>query len=207
MPLQNRVWPDGSIVAEPSRGTLMGNRGGRMHDPETRSLGGGRWTSRTWICCALRFKDRHRVVFGQGYTELFFCDEPTALAAGHRPCVECRRADAHAYRNAMVRALGLDGTPLFPEIDRRLHDERLEGRNKRLHHLAAETLPDGAMVQDDGGRLLAIKGGRALVWGPDGYERAQPRPSGIAQVLTPPTSLAALAAGFAPRWHPSAAAV
>ncbi|GGH11496.1 hypothetical protein GCM10007036_08590 [Alsobacter metallidurans] len=155
----------------------------------------------------LQFKERRRAVFSQGYTELFFCDEPTALAAGHRPCVECRRADAHAYRDAMVRGLGLAEAPLFPAIDRRLHEERLDGRLQRVHELPAETLPDGAMVRDDAGRFLAVQGERALIWSPGGYERAEPRPAGIALVLTPPTSLAALSAGFQPRWHPSAAAL
>ncbi|PSC04573.1 hypothetical protein SLNSH_12380 [Alsobacter soli] len=207
MPLQNRVLPDGSIVADPSRGTLMGNRGGRIHDPATRTLGRSRWTSQAWICCELAFKDRLRPVFGSGYTELFFCDEVTALAAGHRPCVECRRKDAHAYRDAAVRGLGLGETPLFPLLDRRLHAERLDGRAKRIHALAAEALPDGAMLRDRAGRFLALTGDRALVWSPAGYVGAEPRPSGNVDVLTPPTTLAALGANFRPRWHPSAAAL
>ncbi len=91
MPLQNRVLPDGQIVAHSARGAFMGNRGGRFHDPETRTLTTRRWASRQWIICVLDFKHRHREVMGHGYTELFFLDEVTALAAGHRPCFECRR--------------------------------------------------------------------------------------------------------------------
>ena len=93
MPLQNRVDPFGELFADPARGTFMGNRGGRFHTP-ARTLTARRWASRQWICCVLTFKGRHRDVWGQFYTELFFLDEPTALAAGHRPCFECRRQDA-----------------------------------------------------------------------------------------------------------------
>jgi len=93
MPLQNRVDPFGELFADRSRGLFLGNRGGRLHDDD-RALGRRRWASRQWICCRLEFKDRHRKVWGKSYTELFFLDEVTALAAGHRPCFECRRNDA-----------------------------------------------------------------------------------------------------------------
>ena len=93
MPLPNRVDPFGNLFADTSRGLLFGNRGGRFHR-DGQTLGARRWVSRRWICCRLDFKGRHRDVWGRGYTELFFLDEPTALAAGHRPCFECRRADA-----------------------------------------------------------------------------------------------------------------
>jgi len=103
MPLQNRVTPFGDLVATPVRGTLMGNRGGRIHKDD-RVLGPRRWASRQWICCVLAFRGRHRRVWGDGYTELFFLDEPTALAAGHRPCFECRRQDAIAFAACWRRA-------------------------------------------------------------------------------------------------------
>src|SRR5438067_5654207 len=96
MPMQNRITPLGEIVAVPFRGLFMGNRGGRLHRDD-RSLSGRRWVSRAWICCVLEFKGRHRAVWGDSYTELFFLDEPTALAAGHRPCFECRRRDAMRF--------------------------------------------------------------------------------------------------------------
>jgi hypothetical protein len=204
MALQNRVTPTGELIADPARGLLLGNRGGRFHDPATRTLGRARWASRTWICCRLAFKGRRRTVWGHSYTELFFCDEPTALAAGHRPCVECRRQDAHAWRAAAVGALGLGALPLFPDLDRRLDAERRDGRAKRLHPMPAESLPDGAIIQRADGVCLALQGGRALPWSPAGYGAALPRPAGTVAVLTPPTSLAALAGGYRPSWHPSA---
>jgi hypothetical protein len=203
MPLPNRVAPDGSLLAVPARGLLMGNRGGSFHDPQTRALPRRIQASRQWICCVLSFKNRHRQVWSRGYTELFFCDEVTALAAGHRPCMECRRADALAYRAALVEGLGLRETPLFPEIDRLLDDERRDGRAKRLHRLPAETLPDGAMIAD-GDRCLALRAGAALLWSPAGYVGELPRPTGMVSVLTPPASLAALSRGYRPLWHPSA---
>jgi hypothetical protein len=203
MPLPNRVAPDGGLLAVPARGLLMGNRGGRFHDAQTRAVPRRIQASRQWICCVLSFKNRHRQVWSRGYTELFFCDEVTALAAGHRPCMECRRKDALAYRAALVEGLGLRETPLFPEIDRLLDEERRDGRAKRLHRLPAETLPDGAMIADEG-CCLALRAGAALLWSPAGYVGRQTRPTGMMSVLTPPASLAALARGYRPLWHPSA---
>ena len=103
MPLPNRVSPFGELFADPALGLFMGNRGGRIHN-DARTLTLRRWTSRAWICCLLEFKGRHRNVWQDGYTEMFFLDEPTALAAGHRPCFECRRRDALAFANAWQRA-------------------------------------------------------------------------------------------------------
>src|SRR4029077_11782709 len=103
MPLQNRVTPFGELVAVASRGLLMGNRGGRLHR-EDRTLRTPRRVSRQWICCVLEFKGRHRAVWRNGYTELFFLDEPTALAAGHRPCFECRRRNAVAFAASWAAA-------------------------------------------------------------------------------------------------------
>lgn len=203
MPLPNRVAPDGSLFADPARGLLFGNRGGRFHDPESRALPQRTHASRQWICCVLAFKGRRRAVWSHGYTELFFCDEVTALAAGHRPCMECRRQEALAYRTALMREAGLVIAPSFPEIDRLLDAQRRVGRHKLAHHLPADDLPDGAMIAD-GARWLAIRGGNALVWSPCGYRAPEPRPTGIVPVLTPPASLAALAHGYRPLWHPSA---
>lgn len=205
MPLPNRIRPDGSLFADPARGILFGNRGGRFHDPATRALPTRLYATKQWICCVLSFKGRRREVWGRYYTELFFCDEVTALAAGHRPCVECRRADAHAYRAALVAGLGLSEEPLFPEIDERLDRERRDGRAKRLHTLPAESLPDGAMIAASAGEFLALRGGKALLWSPAGYVASRARPAGPVTTLTPPSSLAALATGYRPLWHPSAA--
>lgn len=199
MPLQNRVTPFGELVAAPARGTLLGNRGGRFHAAASRALTRRRWASKQWICCVLDFRGRAREVWRTGYTELFFLDELTALAAGHRPCCECRRSAARAFQAALGEALSL------AEIDGRLHQERLDGRAKRLHRLSAADLPDGAMVAL-GGEAFAIRGGRALPWSPQGYGAAKPRPAGVIDVLTPPLILAALAGGYAPLWHPSALA-
>src|SRR5262249_21280802 len=105
MPLQNRVTPLGHLLAEPARGLFMGNRRGRLHSDD-RTLSSRRWASRMWICCRLHFNNRHRQVWGNSYTELFFLDEVTALAAGHRPCFECRRKDAEIFADTWQRAFG-----------------------------------------------------------------------------------------------------
>jgi hypothetical protein len=205
MPLQNRVAPDGELIATQDRGLLMGNRGGRFHDPADQSIGRRRWKSRAWICCELSFKDRPSPgVWGaHRYTELFFCDEVVALSAGHRPCMECRRAAALRYRDAVVRTLGMTSVPRFPEIDALLHEERLEAGAKRVRQLPAEHLPDGAMMAVDG-EFLVLRGTAALVWSTGGYTGKRPRPLGPVNVLTPATSLAALSGGYRPVWHPTA---
>lgn len=205
MPLPNRVRPDGTLFADPARGTFYGNRGGRFHDPTAYEVPNRIQATRQWLCCVLSFKGRKRKVWGRGYTELFFCDEVTALAAGHRPCMECRRPDALAYREALVRGLGLAETPLFPEVDRILDADRRDGRMKRTHRLSSERLPDGAMLRsDDGAEFLALHGTSALIWSPAGYVDRRTRPLGTVTVLTPPATLAALEQGYRPQWHPSA---
>lgn len=204
MPLPNRIRPDGSLFADPARGLLFGNRGGRFHDPQTKALPNRIHASRQWICCVLAFKGRRHEVWERSYTALFFCDEVTALAAGHRPCVECRRQDAHAWRAALVEGLGLRETPLFPELDRMLDRQRRDGRTKRLHRAEAATLPDGAMIEDGAGGWLAIRQGKSLSWSPAGYTASLARPTGTVNVLTPPATIAALASGYRPIWHHSA---
>lgn len=203
-PLQNRVFPDGEIVAVPERGTFMGNRGGRIHDPATQTLGRRRWASRAWICCVLQYKDWYQQPWTDHYTELFFLDEVTALAAGHRPCSMCRRADAVAFAAAVSRHERLTRPPTAPELDLRLHAERLDGRAKRRHRIPVAALPDGAVVELDGG-FAAVRGGSLLPWAAGGYAESVGRPrTGRATVLTPPTVLAALAGGYRPGWHASA---
>ena len=116
MPLQNRVDPFGELFAAKARGLFMGNRGGRIHSPQ-KTLGARRWASKQWICCVLDFNNRHRNVWGDSYTELFFLDEPTALAAGHRPCFECRRKDAELFASLWAKALRLKARPRARDMD------------------------------------------------------------------------------------------
>jgi hypothetical protein len=204
LPLQNRVTPFGELVSTPARGLLYGNRGGRIHDPATRRLTGRRWTSRRWLCCVTQFKNRRRRVWGPGYTELFFLDEVTALAAGHRPCMECRRRDNLAYRAAVAQALGLASLIMCDDLDWLLHEERLDKRAKRVHARPIDGLPDGVMIAGSDGSALALRGSAALPWTPFGYGPPVARPAGVVAMLTPPTSVAALKNGFQPRWHDSA---
>jgi hypothetical protein len=202
MPLESRVSPFGEMFSTPTRGTMMGNRGGRLHD-DSKKLGSRRWTSKQWICCKLEFNNRHRTVWGDGYTELFFLDEVTAFAAGHRPCFECRRKDAERFallfagKNKTKRATA-------PAMDAVLHAERLVGTAKRAHVRKLDTLPDGAMMAL-ADLAYAVRGRRLLQWTPAGYRDSIPRRRGIeADVLTPPSILDVLNRGYAPLWHASA---
>ncbi|MGP9812150.1 hypothetical protein ACTZWT_11615 [Rhodopseudomonas sp. NSM] len=202
MPLQNRVTPFGEIVAVASRGMFTGNRG-IIHDPATRTLLTRRWSSPAWITCVCDFRGRRREVMAtRSWTELFFLDEATALAAGHRPCFYCRRNDANAFAAAWARGNGLARVGA-KEIDAALHRERLDGRAKRLHPLprAVDELPDGAMVMADGDSYL-ISQGRALRWSFAGY-RAVDQPLDDALLLTPPSTLRTLDAGYRPALHAS----
>ncbi|HTS41371.1 MAG TPA: hypothetical protein VMH84_12625 [Xanthobacteraceae bacterium] len=203
MPLPNRVNPFGELFATSARGTLFGNRGGRFHRDD-RTLGRRRHVTRAWICCRLKFKHRHREVWGRGYTELFFQDEVTALAAGHRPCFECRRKDALAFAGAWARAQKLRTRPRADEMDAVLHAERLNGRAKRLHRREIDGLPDGTFIALDDA-AWAVRGASLLRWTPSGYAARQRRPKNVTvDVLTPPAILGVLAAGYCPQWHPSA---
>lgn len=189
MPLQNRVDPFGRLLAIPERGTFMGNRG-VLHDAEQRIV--REWRGRRWIICVLQFKGRHRAVMQPGrWTELFFLDEPTALAAGHRPCFECRRPDALRYREGWRDAGLAAALPSVAAMDDALHAARLGER----HRAPLETLPPGTMVGEDGAALLV--GERALHrWSPAGYDVALPRRPGVVEVLTPEPTVAVLAAGY-----------
>lgn len=196
----------------PERGTLMGNRG-ILHDAEGRIRRG--WATRAWIACVLHFKERRRTVMAQGsYTELFFLDEATALAAGHRPCAECRRADFLRFRAAWLAGgpeHGLTPGARIAEVDRVLHAERVAGvgraaRKKTWQARLAE-LPDGVLVVRDGEpevpSLLWRGGLRA--WSFAGYGPPNPISlGGAVAVLTPPSIVAAIRAGYLPTVHPSA---
>ena len=237
MPLRNRVTPFGEIVAIPERGTLMGNRG-ILHDEDGQAR--RRWSGRAWISCLLEFQGRRDPVIAPGhYTRLFFLDEPTAFAAGHRPCAYCRRSDYVAFRDTWARAnahLGLGARPLAPEIDRVLHAERLgTNKGKRLHVAEFASLPDGVMVTFEvtagskqagetspcfltgetspplrpsparrGGSSDRAASGEAFLiwrgglwrWSPAGYQPADRMKTGRVLALTPPSTIATLAAGY-----------
>jgi hypothetical protein len=203
MPLRNRVDPFGELFETPARGLFFGNRGGRIHT-DGQTLTKRRWASRQWICCVLEFKNRQRDVWGRYYTELFFLDEPTALAAGHRPCFECRRKEAEAFAEKWQQAFRLPSRPRAPKMDERLHAERLDGRAKRLHRRKIDDLPDGAFIALEEG-AFAVRGASLLRWTPEHYEARKKRPRGVTvHVLTPPAILAVLAESYEPHWHPSA---
>jgi hypothetical protein len=202
--LQNRVDPFGDLIATPARGTMFGNRGGKFHRDD-RTLGKRRWASRQWICCVLSFKERRHPVWRDRYTALFFLDEVTALAAGHRPCFECRRADAKVFAEFWGKAKGI-ATPRAPEMDVVLQNERLDGRSKRTHERAFADLPDATCVTMDG-VAFALRDAQLLRWSENGYAEKIARPRGRATVLTPPSTVGVLAAGYRPQWHPSAGAI
>jgi hypothetical protein len=189
MPLQNRVTPFGEIVAVEARGSMLGNRGGKFHRDD-KTLGRRRWASHHWICCELHYKDMHHEPMGRGYTSLFFLDEVTALAAGHRPCFFCRRSEAKRF-------LALSGFPDVDALDRALHQERLSAPREQ----GENAMVDGLMVAV-GNTPYAVRGGCYLRWSHEGYrERMAPVP---ARLLTPPSIAAILRAGYQPRWHESA---
>ncbi len=220
MPLQNRVDPFGEIHAVAERGLFTGNRG-IIHDPDTRTLLGKRWTLKAWIVCRCAFKGVRREPMGRnrkgrpgepdraGWTELFFLDEVTALAAGHRPCFYCRRERATDFCRRFGKAFGIE-EPRAPMLDTRLHEERVASGGKAitLDPGAVSSLPDGAMLAD-GHTAYALRGGKALRWSFGGYgEAADPETfhGRDLRLLTPATTLAVLAHGYEPAWHPSAGA-
>jgi hypothetical protein len=206
MPLQNRVLPTGEIVADPGRGLIMGNRG-CLHG-RAGALGVSRWRSPMWICCVLDWRGRRRDPMPPGrWTALFFLDEATALAAGHRPCAYCRRADYTDFTGAWQAAQGLPRRPLARELDPVLHAQRV-GRDRRQRTWTAPAggLPDGVMIRA-GGQLGLYLGGALRPWSWDGYGTPAPvSADGEVEVLTPPSIVAAIAAGYRPLVHPTAAA-
>jgi hypothetical protein len=193
-PLQNRVDPFGELHAVPERGGMMGNRGGRLHRDD-QTLSGSRWKNKHWLICVCEFRGRRRDVWGKYYTELFFLDEPTALAAGHRPCFECRRQAAKAFIAAFP------GAPSHVEaMDDALHRERLDMKRKRSWRARPGDLPDGVMIVRDR-RAYALRAGAILPWSFAGYGAPAPvEPDVVVEVLTPPSTVAALKCGYRPLW-------
>jgi hypothetical protein len=199
MPLQNRVTPGGEIIADPARGSLMGNRG-ILHDAQQR-LGPARWRHHHWIYCRLAFKERRRQVMApRRYTELFFLDEATALAAGHRPCCECKHPDFRDFRTAWRAAFGHDASA--GAIDKALHRARVEPRSRRQirFEAALEGLPDGAFVLLAGAPAspFLVWRERLHPWHPGGYGPSREREPGRVSVLTPAPTIAVLRAGYQP---------
>jgi hypothetical protein len=203
MPLQNRVTPFGDIVAIPQRGMFTGNRG-IIHDPATRTLTSRRWTCKAWLVCSCDYKGvRRDVMATRSWTELFFLDEATAFAAGHRPCFACRRPSARRFQAAWATG-NRTASPKVSIIDGVLHAERLDKSSKRLHPLTDDpmTLPNGTMLVSGHAAYLTASR-QILLWSPDGYRPAE-LPRRFDGVLTPPSTMRAMAAGYAPILHPSA---
>ena len=206
MPLQNRVDPFGLIHAVPARGLFMGNRGGCFHTEE-QTLKPTHWATRQWITCVLSFKGRHRDMMQKGrYTELFFMDEATALAAGHRPCYECRYQDAKRFRAALV-ASGLVGSkPKASELSDAIAGEIQAILNHKVDREVIDpaSLPDGAMFTTGSTPFLKWQG-TAHPWSVEGYGARQTLPAQAVR-LTPALTCAALENGYEPHLHESLAA-
>ena len=216
MARQNRVTPYGDLIAVPDRGMFWGNRGPLL-DREGRLARYSR--GQAWAICVLSFKGRRRQQWTPGrLTELYFLDEATGLAAGHRPCGECRYRDYQAFKRAWggggvagdgVTGDGVagDGLPGAPEMDARLHADRLARSGvRRTYRAPLAGLPSGTMV-DIGGAPRLVHDGRLLAWTPGGYrQRPVETPGGPVTVITPRATVAVLAAGYRPVLHPSALA-
>jgi hypothetical protein len=211
MPLQNRVDPSGAILSLPARGTLMGNRGGALHNDQREIV--RQFSSRRWITCLLEFKGRRRspMMAPGRYTELFFLDEAVSLAAGHRPCAECRRPRFNTFRDAFRNARKRPGEPdtgsrlLADEIDAELHPARIHSRGAKVTYEAAlNALPDGCFVQIDGSSYLVWEEA-LLLWSPEGYLKKEHRPNGLTvTVLTPEPIVRGIRQGYRPEIHKSA---
>jgi len=213
VPLQNRVTPWGEIIRTPARGTLFGNRGGCFHTEAQELLPVTRWKGKRWIACLLEFKGRRRTLMQPNrYTELFFLDEATALAAGNRPCAQCRWADFNRFIDAWLAAnpdFGIDRTRCTDAIDRVLHRERVTPRGAKVSYPAIPgDLPEGAIVALDGIEdAWLLWQGELHRWTPAGYADVQPaKPARAVRVLTPRSIVNAIAAGYSPMVHPSLAA-
>jgi hypothetical protein len=209
VPLQNRVTPFGEIFASADRGGLMGNRG-ILHD-DRKQLGTARWRTKAWISCVLEWKGQRRAVMSPGrYTELFFLDEATSCAAGHRPCAQCRRRDYNRFVAAWRQAAAIgEGTPVTASvIDTRLHAERVASRTRGKITFTAplDDLPDGTMVilPDAPLQALLVLGDALLPWSPQGYGAPVGKPFGTAAVLTPSSMVGSFRAGYRPQLHGSA---
>jgi hypothetical protein len=202
MPHRNRVTPEGEIVAVAARGGMYGNRGGCFHRDD-QTLKPRPFATKQWICCVLQFNGRRRRLLQPGlFTELFFLDEATAMAAGHRPCFECRRADAERFAILWNEVRGKPGRAVAPGMDDILHAERIDAHHAKVVSRATlGGLPVGAFVRTPGGPAL-FWGGQLWPWSFAGYGAPQHAPADkLVAVLTPPSIVAILAAGFRPNVH------
>lgn len=208
MPKQNRVTPWGELIATPARGTLLGNRG-CLHDAQQqiRKL----YLGKRWIICKLQFKGRQRAVMMPGlYTELFFLDEATALAAGHRPCAECSREQFDYFRILWAQAnprLAKSKKPSAPFLDNVLHRERITADNQKvLYEAPLSQLPNGCFITLSNDQQVYLVLDAALwLWSPQGYLQKLTRKNDrLVQVLTPHSIVKTLAAGYRPAIHPTA---
>jgi len=204
VPRQNRVTPFGELIATPARGTLMGNRG-CLHDDAGRIRRA--FVGRRWIVCVLQFKGRRRPLMTPGhYTELFFLDEATALAAGHRPCVECQRERYRLFLQHWLarRPAPARRPPPVDTVDGVLHRERLDERRERATYVEAPSrLPSGVMVAA-GDQAYLVQGTALLPWTPAGYAAPRPLIDATLHVLTPRSIVEAIANGYPVDVHPSA---
>ena len=201
MPLRNRVDPYGRLYAVPARGQLMGNRG-ILHDEDRTIV--RTHAHRNWVSCTLSCGDTRRALMApRCYTELFFLDEATALAAGHRPCATCRRARYRAFTAAWrdVHGGAEEGRSLPQTIDKALHRARIARREKVTHEAQGEALPDGTIFADGDGEASLVWRGRGFAWSFDGYGPGRPLPRGTVTVLTPEPLLAVLGHGYVPELH------
>ena len=209
MPFQNRVGPHGTIFRSPARGTFMGNRGGALHNHNREIV--RPFKTRRWIACLLEFRGRHRSVMSPGrYTELFFLDEAVALAAGHRPCAECRRQSFNAFKAAWARRPGAQSARavLADEMDMELHRARLLSREKsRTYQAPLDSLPDGCFIELAETAWL-VWDDALLLWTPERYTQKHRRPRELTvAVLTPRPIVECLAHGYTPEIHYSARAL
>lgn len=200
-PLRNRVDPTGDLIATAHRGTMYGNRG-VLHDASHTVV--RRSQVKRWLVCELSFRGRRRPIMTPGrYTELFFADEAVALAAGHRPCAECRHGDYQVFRALWTEVHGLPGPPRAEEIDEVLHTERgLRDGRRRTFRERADLVPDGVFVLWHGDPWL-VTAGSMLAWAPPGYTEQRLLVEGEVSVLTPPSTVAVIRAGYRPRLHSS----
>ncbi len=201
MPLQNRVTPEGNIVATDARGTLMGNRG-CLHDEKRQIVSKSKRDA--WVTCLLEFQGRHRQVMASGqYTELFFLDEATALASGHRPCATCRRDRYDAFMSAWAKGNRGGAKTLAGEVDKQMKQDRGTSARKTVSTL--DGLPDGVMVKASGDTFYLLKGGMLYPWSFHGY--GQPAPVGAMAgpyvILTPESTVKAIRAGYVVGVHES----
>lgn len=203
MPLQNRVNPRGEILLSSSRGLLMGNRG-CLHNAHKEVVRPSKIIH--WVTCSLQFKGIVRELMKEGsYTELFFLDEATALAAGHRPCYTCRKERYRTFKTIWGTTQGMGGGVDRAVMDATLHKERLSPEGRKVKHTASlDGLPDGTFIEIEDACFLVWRE-KILAWSFEGYIEARTRPVGIdVSVLTPASIVKCLTAGYVPELHPTA---